>query len=126
MNNLLNKLPAVPVSSRFVAPWDTSGWYYLQENLKLGSRIYSNSDAKIISIPKKYIGLDYIVTFDTKVSKLTEVRQGFDFFTECPATVYLAVDEKIPSTLIRGFKVTKDIIKVNNKVNYRIYERKYL
>ncbi|MCQ2792163.1 MAG: glycosyl hydrolase family 28 protein [Bacilli bacterium] len=126
MNNLLNKIPATPTSSRFVAPWDTSGWYYLQENLKVGSRIYSNVDAKITSLPKKYVGADYIVTFDTKAAKLSETRQGFDFFLERAATVYLAVDKTIPSKLIKGFKLTKDIIKVSNKITYYVYQRKFL
>ena len=125
MKNLLNKLPTLPVSSRFVAPWDTSGWYYLQEGLKVNSKIYSNSEVKITSLPKKLVGADYIVTFDTKLTNLKEVRQGFDFYTECKATIYLAVESHIPSNLIKGFKLTKDEIKLSNKLIYKLYQKEY-
>ena len=39
----LHEYPKKPGISRFVAPWDTSGWYFMAEHFAPGCRIYSNS-----------------------------------------------------------------------------------
>ena len=67
----VNFVPAKPLTSRFVAPWDTSGWYYIYPNFALGSKLYSNSDVSVASIDEKYIGADYVVTFNS-------AADGFD------------------------------------------------
>ena len=58
----VNFIPAKPLTSRFVAPWDTSGWYYVWPNMAVGSKIYSNSDVTIAKIDEKYVGADYVVS----------------------------------------------------------------
>ena len=49
----VNFIPAKPLTSRFVAPWDTSGWYYVWPNMAVGSKIYSTSDVTIAEIDEK-------------------------------------------------------------------------
>ena len=90
----VNFVPAKPPTSRFVAPWDTSGWYYVSPNMNVGSKIYSNSDAVIASIDEKYVGADYIVTFNSAADGFDD-KQEVDFFAERDITVFVALVQHI-------------------------------
>ena len=48
----INHIPPCPVISRFVAPWDTSGWYGVCPDFAEGKRLYSNSDACVTVLPE--------------------------------------------------------------------------
>ena len=67
----LDLLPERPLISRFVAPWDTSGWYYAAPGFAAGCRLYSNADVTAADVPGCLQGGDYIVTYDSH-------REGFD------------------------------------------------
>ena len=72
----VNFIPASPITSRFVAPWDTSGWYYVCGNLNIGSKMYSNMDITVKSIDPLYFGSDYILTYDSKAEGFLDTPES--------------------------------------------------
>ncbi len=117
-------VPARPPMSRFVAPWDTSGWYYAAPNFGIGSKLYSNSDAKVASLPEKYLGADYIVTFNSAADGFDD-KQEVDFFAECDVTVFAAFDKKnIPSYTAEWTK-TEDVMTSSDGTEYAIYSKDF-
>lgn len=63
--------PEKPCISRFVAPWDTSGWYAAGKALGIGTTIYTNAPVHVLALPQAYVGADYIRMFDSE-------SEGFD------------------------------------------------
>lgn len=86
--------PGEPVISRYSAPWDADGWYYVGENFGKNSIVYSNTDVKAEKVPKCLLGGDFIVTYNS-ASEGKADNQESDFFLECDAWVYTAFTEEI-------------------------------
>ena len=57
--NSIRFLPETPAVSRFVAPWDTCGWYAAYENLRVGAPLYTNAATRVLGLPAAYEGADY-------------------------------------------------------------------
>lgn len=77
----IREYPKKPGISRFVAPWDTSGWYFMAEHFAPGCRIYSNADITVNECPEILMGCDYIVTYDSATDGFDD-KQEVDFFIE--------------------------------------------
>lgn len=121
----VNSLPENPIISRFVSPWDTSGWYSVLPDFKAGKKIYSNVDVKVLSCPKKYYGSDYIMTFNSNAEGFDD-KQEVDFYVECDAIVDVCLDASAPlPEWIGGFVDTGDTVITTNGANYRIYEKNF-
>lgn len=120
----VNFVPAKPLTSRFVAPWDTSGWYYVCPNFALGSKIYSNSDVTVAEIPEKYIGADYVVTFNSAAYGFDD-KQEVDFFAERDITVFVAFDSENIPAYAAEWTSTGDVMKSSEGVEYNIYSKDF-
>ena len=88
-NKHIDNFPRKPVISRFVAPWDTSGWYGVWPDLQPGSRLYTNSEAQVAQLPEKYRGVPYIRTYNSNAEGFDD-KQEVDFYVEQDAVVYRA------------------------------------
>ena len=92
MKNTLT-IPNVPVISRYSAPWDADCWYYARADLKKGSMVSSNFYQAIKKIKSKYIGCEYIVTYDSKLSKKIDHQEN-DFYVERNCDIYVCIDKE--------------------------------
>lgn len=117
-------IPDVPTISRFVSPWDTSGWYSVLPEFRAGSKIYSNTDTSVLSCPKKYFGADYIMTFNSTAEGFDD-KQEVDFFVECDAIVSVCYDDAAIPDEAADFADTGDTIIASNGANYRVFEKSY-
>ena len=115
----VNSVPMRPLTSRFVAPWDTSGWYYICPNMAIGSKLYSNSDDTIAEIDAKYIGADYVVTFNSTADGFDD-KQEVDFFAERDIIVYVCLDKCSIPEYAAEWCATGDIMKSSAGVEYAI------
>ena len=95
-------LPPAPVISRFVAPWDTSGWYYVSPCFSNGSRLYSNADIYAAGAPGFLLGCEWIVTYDSHAEGFDD-KQGVCFHVERPARIYVALDARVSPSFLSGF-----------------------
>ncbi len=120
----VNFIPAKPLTSRFVAPWDTSGWYYVSPNMAVGSKIYSNSDVTIASIDEKYVGADYIVTFNSAADGFDD-KQEVDFFAERDITVFAAYDKKNIPDYTAEWTATGDEMTSSDGTVYAIFAKDF-
>ena len=120
----VNFVPAKPLTSRFVAPWDTSGWYYVCPNMAVGSKIYSNCGATIASIDEKYVGADYVVTFNSNADGFDD-KQELDFFAERDITVYAAFDKAGIPEYASEWTATGDEMTSSDGVCYAIFAKDY-
>lgn len=117
-------LPCRPIISRFVAPWDTSGWYGVCPDFSVGKRLYSNSDAYVTELPEKYWGWEYIMTYDSKTDGFDD-KQEVDFYVEQDAAVLAAVDQSAPDGYLSGFTDTGEFMTASNGCVYRILSACY-
>ena len=78
--------PEAPVIGRFVSPWDTSGWYSVYANFAVGAKLHSNEEVTAASVPERYAGADYIMTFNSRAQGFDD-KQEVDFFCERDAVV---------------------------------------
>lgn len=120
----IHETPMRPGISRFVAPWDTSGWYYMAENFAPGCRIYSNAGITVTECPDFLRGCDYIVTYDSATDGFDD-KQEVDFCIERPGEVYAALDEAAPDDFLTGFSRTSAIIKTDAGDTYHLMMRPY-
>lgn len=120
----VNFVPAKPLTSRFVAPWDTSGWYYVCPNFALGSKLYSNSDVTVAELPEKYVGADYVVTFNSASDGFDD-KQEVDFFAERDITVFAAFDKKNIPAYVSEWTMTGDVMKSSDGTEYAIYSKDF-
>lgn len=117
-------VPSSPITSRFVAPWDTSGWYYVCGNLKIGSKMYSNTDITVKRINPLYFGSDYILTYDSKAEGFLDTP-GIDFFVETDTSVSVALQNGcIPDWTEDWVKTNDDLISSDDHI-YDIYSKEY-
>lgn len=120
----INHIPPCPVISRFVAPWDTSGWYGVCPDFAEGKRLYSNSDACVTVLPEKYRGAEYIMTYDSKADGADD-KQEVDFYLEQDARVMVALDRLAPDDFLPDFTDTRETLAASNGCVYRILSASY-
>ena len=120
-----NQIPTCPTVSRFVAPWDTSGWYGVYPDFAPGKPIYSNSPTYILQASNRYLGADYIVTYDS-IAEGFDDKQGVLFYVERNAVVYIALDQHVETEILKGFCANGDTMDASNGCTYRLLQKKYL
>lgn len=120
----LHEYPKKPGISRFVAPWDTSGWYFMAEHFAPGCRIYSNADITVTECPEILMGCDYIVTYDSATDGFDD-KQEVDFFIEQTGEVYAALDADAPADFPTGFGRTDLVVRTDAGDTYRLFMRPY-
>ncbi|MBO4216745.1 MAG: hypothetical protein J5940_02245, partial [Clostridia bacterium] len=113
-----------PVISRFVAPWDTSGWYTVSGGLKEGARVRTNRNVRVAKLPKEFAGADYISTFDSLLDGFDD-KEGMDFYLETCADVFIALDPSYIPDAFSGFTDTKKAISLSDGVKYRVFKKRY-
>ena len=120
--NSIRFLPETPAVSRFVAPWDTCGWYAAYENLHVGAPLYTNAATRVLGLPAAYEGADYIRMFDSEAQGFDD-KQEICFRTECEAILGLALDPNGPQPdWLRDFTRT-DASLVTDLGVWPVYER---
>lgn len=120
----IREYPKKPGISRFVAPWDTSGWYFMAEHFAPGCRIYSNADITVTECPEILMGCDYIVTYDSATDGFDD-KQEVDFFIEQTGEVYAALDADAPADFPTGFARTDLVVRTDAGDTYRLFMRPY-
>lgn len=120
----LDLLPARPLISRFVAPWDTSGWYYAAPGFAAGCRLYSNADVTAADVPACLQGGDYIVTYDSHREGFDD-KQGPAFFCEREDDVYIVLPECADAAFLPGFARAEGDLVSSEGVRYALYRRRY-
>ena len=120
----IDRIPAKPVISRFVAPWDTSGWYYMDADFGIGSRVYSNAEIFVTALPDCLRGCDYVVTYDSATDGFDD-KQEVDFFTERRAAVYVALDGEADPEFLTGFAITDLTVQTDAGDCYMLYVKEY-
>ena len=113
-----------PVISRFVAPWDTSGWYVAETGLKTGSRVRTNANVRVTKLPDEFKGAEYIQTFDSLLDGFDD-KEGMDFYLETPADVYLALDPSYIPDVFPDFADVKKTVSLSDGVRYKVFKKKY-
>lgn len=117
--------PDVPVMSRFVSPWDTSGWYSVLPDFDVGSRVYSNTEDVIAACPRKYRGAEYIMTFNSNAEGFDD-KQEVDFYVERAAVVSVCLDKSAPlPEWAAEYKNTGDEVTLSSGAEYVIYEKEF-
>lgn len=124
MKQSMDVCPELPVISRFVAPWDTSGWYSCHADFQSGSLLYSNRDVYAQTMPQALRGGDWVVTFDACAEGLDD-QQGFTFYVERPARVVVALEAACPGDFLTGFSLTDGEIAASDGTRYRLFAREY-
>ncbi|MBE6731865.1 MAG: hypothetical protein E7564_09270 [Ruminococcaceae bacterium] len=119
-----SKIPPVPMTSRFVAPWDTAGWYYMLPELYIGCDMYSNCDDKLLEIDEKYLGADYVVSFNSIADGFDD-KEELEFFAERDVTVYAALDKKAIPEFVKDWADTGDTLKSDKGAEYEIFSKDY-
>lgn len=118
-------IPASPVTSRFVSPWDTSGWYSVNPDFGTGARIYSNCDATVAKAPEYLFGADYIRTFNSAADGFDD-KQEVDFYTERDCDIYVAINKNIPvPACVSDFARDGGEIALDNGAVYALFKKKY-
>ena len=120
----LGYIPKTPLTSRFVSPWDTSGWYAVRCNFKKGILMYSNSDDYVKQIDEGYEGADYIQTFNSKEINLID-HPELDFFVETYSEVTVAVEENCKPQWLKSWIDTKRSLISSKGVKYLLYSKEY-
>ena len=123
----IKRIPVTPVISRFSAPWDADCWYYLSEDFKDGSVVYSNTETKVKDVPSELKGADYIVTFDSKSNGFDD-HQESDFYVERKSTVFVAFDKKAVDDGVlpeeySSWNKEKYVIKTNRELTFSVYSK---
>ena len=117
--------PESPIIGRFVSPWDTSGWYSVYANFAVGAKLHSNEEITASAVPARYVGADYIMTFNSRADGFDD-KQEVDFFCERDAVVAVALDETmaIPAWT-EDFLATGDKIQGSDGRAYVIFEKAF-
>ncbi|MDY2836126.1 MAG: glycosyl hydrolase family 28 protein [Candidatus Aphodomonas sp.] len=118
----IDRMPECPVVSRFVAPWDTSGWYYVAPGFCTGERLYSNVEICAGEVPPELCGGEYIVVYDS-FSEGFDDKQGANFVVERPARVFIALDCRADGAFLKGFLPSEMTMTATDGTRYRIFSR---
>jgi hypothetical protein len=117
-------MPKTPITSRFVSPWDTWGWYTLKSNFRKGVALYSNSDDYVKNIDDCYAGADYIQTFNSKAVNLND-HPELDFFVETDASVTVAMEEGCMPEWLKDWTNTKKSMTSGKGIKYLLYTKEF-
>ncbi len=90
-SNTVSSSPDRPAISRFLAPFDTDGWYFVRENLDIGSRLFTNTEDTVTALPELYRGCDYIETY-------RDDKKAVYFYAEREIEVAVTVDTRLSPT----------------------------
>ena len=115
----ISSAPARPSISRFMAPFDTDGWYFVREGLGVGSKLFTNADTAVTGLPDLYRGCDYIQTY-------RDDKKAIYFYSERQIEIAVTVDSRfsaVPSWL-QTWEDTGDNIEAGNR-SYSIYTKTY-
>ena len=120
-----NLYPEAPIMGRFVSPWDTSGWYSVYANFGVGAKLHSNEEVTLTTLPAKYEGADYIMTFNSKADGFDD-KQEVDFYCERNAIVAVALDStmELPEWTA-DFTATGEKLTASDGREYAIFEKAY-
>ena len=117
--------PESPIIGRFVSPWDTSGWYSVYANFAVGAKLHSNEEITASAVPARYVGADYIMTFNSKADGFDD-KQEVDFFCERDAVVAVGLDAAMHlPEWTADFTATGDKIAGSDGRAYVIFEKAY-
>lgn len=119
--------PEAPVIGRFVSPWDTSGWYSVYANFEAGARLHSNEEVTAASVPARYRGADYIMTFNSRADGFDD-KQEVDFFCERDAVVVAALDGRLSGSLpefVAAFTAAPEPITGSDGRVYLPFEKRF-
>lgn len=119
-----DQIPSCPVISRFVAPWDTSGWYGVRSGFAPGKPVYTNCPASVSQVPSRYMGAEYVVTFDSYCEGFDD-KQEVLFYVERSSIVYVALDQRADASFLKGFSANGDAMGASNGCTYRIFQKAY-
>jgi len=119
-SNVTASAPDRPAISRFMAPFDTDGWYFVREGLNVGSKLFTNTSAVITELPDKYKGCDYIQTY-------RDDKKAIYFYSEREVEIAVTVDTRIsPSPAwLMTWEDSGDVIKAGS-VTYKVYTKVYM
>lgn len=120
----LDQLPEKPIISRFVAPWDTSGWYYVSADFHIGSQLYANASVTVTDMPLYLCGGDHIVTYDSHREGFDD-KQGCVFFCEREDDVYVALPKGNDGAFLEGFAKLEDTLSTSEGLCYELFVRRY-
>lgn len=120
-----NFRPEKPTISRFVSPWDTSGWYSVLPDFSVGKKVYSNTTDTVSFCGEKYVGADYIMTFNSEAEGFDD-KQEVDFFVERDSVVSVCLDKNaaLPEWVC-GYTDTGDTIKLSGGGEYSVFEKTF-
>ena len=122
--------PDIPTISRFLAPYHCGGWYFVRENLNVGSLLYqfesANSRRVVTVMPDEYKGCEYLQTYNPSKLAVT-------FFVERDTEVFVTLDTRNgngPSWLqIGAWRDTGKTMTADGgsagTITYRIFSRLY-
>lgn len=119
--------PEAPVIGRFVSPWDTSGWYSVYANFAVGAKLHSNEEVTAASVPERYAGADYIMTFNSRAQGFDD-KQEVDFFCERDAVVAVALDKRLLNALpafTAEYSATGESIAGSDGRAYFLFEKRF-
>lgn len=117
----LGQAPQKPLVSCFVAPWDTSGWYYIQSDFRKGASVFSNSNEIVSKLPERLIGSDYIVTCSRKQSP---DRSPMHFYLENACEVLVALPPNQESQWLacsHSFSSTRETVELSDGSLFSLY-----
>ncbi|OQB52997.1 MAG: Exo-poly-alpha-D-galacturonosidase precursor [Firmicutes bacterium ADurb.Bin146] len=117
-------MPKTPLTSRFVSPWDTSGWYSVKCNFQKGALLYSNCTDTVKDIDECYAGADYIQTFNSKAINLID-HPELDFFVETYADVTVAMEESCKPEWLKTWINTERIMTSSKGTKYCLYTKEF-
>lgn len=117
-------MPKTPLTSRFVSPWDTSGWYAVKCNFQKKSLLYSNDDDYVKEIDDYYAGADYIQTFNSKAINLID-HPELDFFVETYADVTVAMEAGCRPEWLKDWTNTNRIMTSYKGTKYYLYSKEF-
>ncbi|MBQ0125449.1 MAG: hypothetical protein KBS59_03890, partial [Clostridiales bacterium] len=122
----IRHLPKTPVTSRFVSPWDTSGWYSVLPDFDAGKKVYSNCDLCVKDCPAELVGADYIMTFNSNADGFDD-KQEVDFYVERDALVSVCIDTRIGEMpdFTKDFSQKEDALVLDDGTRYLVFEKKY-
>lgn len=119
--------PVKPVTSRFVSPWDTSGWYSVLPDFGTGSPVYSNTDVTVSECPAQLEGSEYIMTFNSFAAGFDD-KQEVDFYVEQNSVVAVCIDRKIGTfpEFTNDFEHKDYAVKLTDGTVYDVFEKGFL
>ncbi len=119
----ISACPKTPLTSRFVAPWDTCGWYQIAPDLQVGSEMHTNCATKVLDLPCCYKGADYVKTFDSTADGFND-KQEARFNVERNVVVGVALCDGVRPAWLADWTATDMVLSTDNG-NYAIFEKHY-